>query len=79
MTKKQSSKPSVVKHEISGHRVEIRKFEDKEQLWIDGVLRKFFVTPDGYNLRDDAYVSPHKSLIEAVESYLSTASQQPDS
>ncbi len=79
MSKKQSSKPSVEKHEISSHRVEIRKDQGKEQLWIDGVQRKFFVTPDGYNLRDDAYVPPHKSLIEAVESYLSTASQQPDS
>jgi hypothetical protein len=59
-------------HELEGHVVEIREREGDEELWIDGERRKFFVTPDGYTLHADAYVRPHKTLLEAVKNYLST-------
>lgn len=62
-------RPSGV-HSIEGHAVEIRRHEDREELWIDGERRKFFVTPDGYTLHADAYARPQKTLIEAVKNYL---------
>lgn len=61
---------SSEKHTIKGHDVEIRKKQDTEELWIDGVRRKFFVNKNGYTLHDAAYDPPFKSLREAVESYL---------
>ncbi len=78
MSKKQSIKPPVEKHEISGHQIEIRKTDGKEQLFINGVRCNFFVTSEGYTLRDDAYVPPYRSLVEAVKSYLEKTSQQPE-
>lgn len=69
MSKKHETTSSE-KHTIKDHTVEIRKVEDKEELWIDGVRRKFFVNKDGYTLHDAAYDPPFKSLKEAVEDYL---------
>ena len=71
--KKNQDKTPTDKHTIKGHTVEIRKIENREELWIDGVRRKFFVTKDGYNLHDAAYDKPYKSLREAVEHYLENA------
>lgn len=62
--------PSDENHKIDGHIVQIRKQGKVEQLWIDGIRRKFSVTKDGYNLHDYAYAPPKNSLIEAVRSYL---------
>ena len=67
---------SVDKHEIEGHTVEIRRTDDREELWIDGRRRRFFRTPDGYTLNDDAYVKPFKSLYDATASYLNKLAQQ---
>ncbi|MFM0124581.1 MULTISPECIES: hypothetical protein [Paraburkholderia] len=61
--------PSIEKHEIAGHHVEIRK-APREELRIDGVRKKFLVTKDGYNLDDAAYDKPHKTLLEAVTAFL---------
>ncbi|MFB6367630.1 hypothetical protein ACFCP7_27015 [Paenibacillus elgii] len=56
---------------IEGHKVEILRREDgREELWIDGHRRKFFVTEKGYILNDDAFSPPQKTLIKAVENYL---------
>jgi hypothetical protein len=57
-------------HEIAGHTVEIRRVDKREELRIDGVRTKFFVTPDGYNLDEAAYDRPYKSLVEAVKAFL---------
>lgn len=57
-------------HTVEGHAVEIRKREDRDELWINGERRKFFVTPDGYTLHSDAYAPPQKTLMEAVKNYL---------
>ena len=74
MAKKKTTEPSVDKHQFEGHSIQIRKVEGKEQLWIDGVRRRFFVSDDGYNLDDDAYASPQKSLIEAVKAFINKIS-----
>jgi hypothetical protein len=58
-------------HRIEGHTVEIRQRDDREELWIDGERRRFFVTRDGYTLHADAYAPPAKTLMEAVKNYLS--------
>ncbi len=58
-------------HTVEGHGVEVREREGKEELWIDGERRKFFVTPDGYTLHADAYAPPQKTLLDAVKNYLS--------
>ena len=50
--------------------MEIRQREDREELWIDGARRRFFVTKDGYTLNADAYAPPAKTLMEAVKNYL---------
>lgn len=69
MKKNYDTTPSE-KHTIKGHTVEIRKRENKEELWIDGVRRKFFVNKNGYTLHEAAFDPPYKSLREAVEHYL---------
>lgn len=61
---------NVEVHQIAGHSVEIRRAEDREELRIDGVRTKFFVTEDGYNLDAAAYERPYKTLIEAVKAFL---------
>ncbi|WP_262267495.1 hypothetical protein [Microvirga yunnanensis] len=63
-------RPDTETHEIAGHTVEIRRIDHREELRIDGVRTKFFVTPDGYNLHDAAYDPPYKSLQEAVTAFL---------
>jgi len=63
-------KPNVETHQIAGHSVEIHRLEDREELRIDGVRTKFFVTEDGYNLDAAAYERPYKSLLEAVKAFL---------
>lgn len=68
--KKNHDRTPIDKHTIKGHTVEIRRSEKKEELWIDGVRRKFFVNKDGYTLHDAAFDRPYKSLQEAVEHYL---------
>ena len=70
MVKEKATVPSIKKYEIEGHSVQIRKEGDAEQLRIDGVRRRFFMTRDGYNLSDDAYTPPQASLLEAVKAYL---------
>jgi hypothetical protein len=67
--KKAPHDPSVEKHEIVGHHVEIRK-KPREELRIDGERKKFLVTEDGYNLADAAYDKPYKSLLDAVTAFL---------
>jgi hypothetical protein len=68
------SKPNpdtpVEKHKIRNHSVEIHKHGETQELWIDGVRRKFARTTRGYTLDDHAYVPPTKTLLEAVERYL---------
>jgi hypothetical protein len=76
MAKKNATATEVEKHSIEGHEVEIRKREGQEELWIDGVRRKFFVNEGGYNLNDAAYERPYKSLLEAVQSYLRKGPKQ---
>lgn len=56
--------------EIHGHAVAILRRKDREELWIDGIRRRYIKTDEGYNLYDDAYEPPQKSLIDAVELYL---------
>lgn len=63
-------KVHVETHQIAGHSVEIRSLEDREELRIDGVRTKFFVTDDGYNLNDAAFDRPYKSLLDAVKAFL---------
>ena len=77
MKKNNETTPSE-KHTIKGRSVEIRRSENKEELWIDGVRRKFFVNKDGYTLHDAAFDPPYKSLREAVEHYLEKYPNQPD-
>jgi hypothetical protein len=75
MPTKKPTKPLREKHPggaLEGHAVEIREREGKEELWINGERRKFFVTPDGYTLHADAYARPQKTLLEAVKNYLRT-------
>lgn len=67
----------VERKEIRGHSVQIRRQEGREELWIDGVRRRFFVTDDGYNLFDDAYARPQKSLLDAVEHYFERYPEDP--
>ncbi|MFA7441277.1 MAG: hypothetical protein WCZ66_09970 [Sphingomonadaceae bacterium] len=55
---------------LEGYTVEIRILDGKEQLWIDGMRRKFFVTQDGYTLHADAFAPPQKTLLGAVKQYL---------
>lgn len=74
MARKKGDKPSVEKHEIEGHSVQIRILKDKEELWIDGTRRKLYRTERGYTLYDDAYSPPQKSLTEAVKAYLGRTS-----
>lgn len=57
-------------YKLEGYTVEIRVREGKEQLWIDGVRRKFFVSQDGYTLHADAFAPPQKTLLAAVKQYL---------
>lgn len=64
------SKTHVEAHQVAGHSVEIRTLEDREELRIDGVRTKFFVTEDGYNLDAAAYDRPYKSLLDAVKAFL---------
>jgi len=75
MEKKDATQPLVEKHQVEGHSVEIRKQEGREELWIDAVRRRFFVTDDGYNLNDDAYAPPHKTLYAAAKAYLQKISR----
>lgn len=70
MASKKGVKPSVEKQEIKGRSIQIRSLEGREDLWIDGVRRKFHQTERGYTLYDDAYSPPQKSLIHAVKAYL---------
>ena len=77
MPAKKKDAPAVEKHaggehRIEGRAVEIRRREDREELWIDGVRQRFFVTRDGYTLHADAYARPQKTLLEAVKNYLRT-------
>ena len=62
-------KGNVETHKIAGHSVEIRQ-SDGEELRIDGVRTRFAKTKGGYNLYAAAYEPPHKSLLEAVKSFL---------
>jgi hypothetical protein len=70
MPEREPTEPSIEKHSVEGRSVEIRKREGKEELWIDGVRRRFFVTEDGYTLHADAYAPPQKSLLQAAKVYL---------
>ena len=70
MPAKKSTEPSGEKHTVEDHSVEIRQREGNEELWIDGVRQRFFVTQDGYTLHADAYARPQKTLLEAVRNYL---------
>jgi hypothetical protein len=69
-TQTNPAEPQIERHQIEGHAVEIRKYAEKEELWIDGVRRKFFANQHGYILFDDAFVPPHKTLLDAVKAYL---------
>lgn len=64
------SKANVETHQIAGHTVEIHTFEDRQELRIDGVRKKFLVYEKGYNLADAAFEHPYKSLIDAVKASL---------
>jgi len=70
MPAKNPTEPSGEKHTVEGHAVEIRKREDKEELWIDGTRRRFVLTQDGYTLHADAYARPQNTLLQAVKNYL---------
>jgi hypothetical protein len=70
MSRPNSDKPDGEKHKIGSHSIEIRKRAETQELWIDGVRRKFAKTERGYVLHDNAYVPPTKTLLEAVEAYL---------
>jgi hypothetical protein len=63
-------------HQIAGHSVEIRRVPDHEELRIDGVRTKFAKTRGGYNLHAAAYKPPHKSLLEAVTSFLESGQRE---
>jgi hypothetical protein len=65
-------KTNVETHQIAGHCVEISTLEDREELRIDGVRTRFFVTDDGYNLNDAAFDLPYESLLDAVKAFLET-------
>jgi hypothetical protein len=71
-------KPEVEQKEIRSHSVQIRRQEGREELWIDGVRRRFFVTDDGYNLSDDAYARPQKTLLDAVEHWFERYPEEAD-
>ncbi|MGQ0445039.1 MAG: hypothetical protein ACT4O2_07925 [Beijerinckiaceae bacterium] len=60
----------IERHQIEGHAVEIRKYPEKEELWIDGERRKFAANQHGYILFDNMFVPPHKTLLDAVKAYL---------
>jgi hypothetical protein len=70
MAKSKPDDRQVERHKIAGHSVEIRKRDDREELWIDGVRKRFFVTDSGYRLNDNAYAPPTRTLLEAVEGLL---------
>ena len=74
MAKNKESTPSIEKHEIEGHSLQIQKEGDIEKLYIDGVREKFFKNEYGYALHSNAYQKPHKSLIEAVKNNLQPSS-----
>lgn len=67
MVKKTETKPSEKCYEIEGHLISIIKKDEVEQLWIDGLRRKFYKNKAGYLLYDNAYVSPQTSLLDAVK------------
>jgi hypothetical protein len=75
--KDSNSKADVETHEIAGHTVEIRRLEGREELRIDGVRKKFFVSQDGYNLDDAAFAPPQKSLLDAVKLFLEGRKREP--
>jgi hypothetical protein len=75
---KENNETTSEKYTTQGHSVEIRRNENKEELWIDGVRRKFFVNKDGYTLHEAAFDRPYKSLREAVEHYLEKYPNQTD-
>lgn len=61
--------PSIERHQIRGHAVEIRKLADREELWIDGERRKFFAVEGGYLLFDDVFRKPYPTLPDAVKAF----------
>ncbi len=76
--KNPGSSDDTEKHSIEGHTVEIRRTQDKEELWIDGIRRKFFLSKGGYNLHEAAYEPPQKSLRDVAEHFLRKYPQQAD-
>lgn len=56
--------------EIAGHTVEVLAGADGEELWVDGVRRRFFTTSDGYVLLDDAYVPAEATLLDAAVNHV---------
>jgi methyl coenzyme M reductase subunit D len=68
--KRRTNKVEVERAEIAGHVIEIRTIEGKEQLSIDGLLRRILRGPDGYNLYDDAFVRPFPTVMDAAKSYI---------
>ena len=73
MAKKKSQKSHMDTYEIKNHSVLIRKDQGVEKLWIDGKSVKVLKSEEGYNLYLDAYVPAHKTLLEAVKSYINKA------
>ncbi len=63
-------KTSTKEYEIEGHSVRIVEGEDRRNLLIDGRPYRFFETDDGFTLRDDAYATPRKSLLDAAKALL---------
>ena len=64
-----SESTNAEEHRDQGHVIRIVGNEGREKLWIDGVRRSFFVSDDGYNLREDAYAPPQETLLDAAKRY----------
>jgi hypothetical protein len=73
MPEKTSKKTEADEHDIEGHLVRIVSDSEREELWIDGVRRRFFKNSGGYVLFDSAYVPARELLVDAVRDYLSHA------
>ena len=66
MAKKKAYQPEVERIELRGHIIERRIVGDREELWIDGIRKRFLRSEQGYNLYDDAYRPPQPTLMEAA-------------
>lgn len=75
MPKKMTSRETE-RHDVQGHQVEIRRDGEVEELWIDGVRHRFFITAQGYVLQMDAYVPAQSTLLEAVRDHFSRAAER---